>query len=544
MLFKTRKQSSLCSLLLTALFAWMALVPSVAYQQTPPAPVFQLELPELGLAPTDKPELMIPSPNLNIILIHVLRPQADTIDYNQIFTFINREATATIASVSPTERGKLIRLELNLRPDIKLVPGRNTVEVRAENRRGRTFYSSFVLRTTTGNYNQDFAYSVDLNRNLKVQAPPELYLVEPERQIELPRGRTSQMARISGVATAATGILTVTVNGQPAPLKRGAQVTMRRLGLVNEGNRVTFDTSIMVTPTMTQVTIEALDTSGNRTQLQIPVKAIDAAPAPTEFHGKKYALIIGISKFRDADYNLEYADTDARSMQEFLLTPAGGRFPQANMMVLLNEQATLQHIRDAMTNFAVQPGPDDLLLIFVAGHGGPDPAAQQNLYFLAHDSQIDRLAETALPMKDLQSLLQQNVRARRLVLLVDTCRSAGLTGGEMMRGLRNNLVNIYTEKLLYREEGKAVITSSDVNEDSAEGPRWGGGHGVFTYFLLEGLQGKADVNSDRLVTVGELFRFVRQKVGLETQFRQNPRILTSVNENLALAFVPPSAPTR
>src|ERR1044071_3496321 len=274
---KSRVTTS-CGLLLTMLLAWMALAPSAAYQQTPPAPVFQVELPELGIAPTDKPELVIPSPNPNTILIHVLRPQADTIDYDQIYTFINREATATIASASPSERGKLIKLQLNLRPDFKLVPGRNTVEVRAENRRGRTFYSSFVLRTSTGNYNQDFAYSVDLNRALKVQAPPELFLIEPERQIELSRGRTSQAVHVSGVATASTGILTVNVNGQPATLKRGTQVTMRKLGLVNEGNRVTFDTTINVTSSMSQVTIEAIDTSSNRTQLQIPVKASSEAP--------------------------------------------------------------------------------------------------------------------------------------------------------------------------------------------------------------------------------------------------------------------------
>ncbi|HKP85712.1 MAG TPA: caspase family protein, partial [Blastocatellia bacterium] len=243
---------------------------------------------------------------------------------------------------------------------------------------------------------------------------------------------------------------------------------------------------------------------------------------------------------------LQFADADARSIQKFLQSPAGGGFPSENALVLLNEQATLARVREALTGFIMKPGPDDLLVIFFASHGGPDPFAPQNLYFLTHDSQLTRLPETALAMKDFQMMLQQNVRAQRLVLLVDTCRSAGLSGtpGELTRGLRNNLVNLYAERLLYREEGKAVITSSDVNEDSAEGPRWGGGHGVFSHFLLEGLQGKADANNDRLITVGELFRFVRQKVRLETQFRQNPRVLMNTNENLALAASGPAAPAK
>ena len=190
----------------------------------------------------------------------------------------------------------------------------------------------------------------------------------------------------------------------------------------------------------------------------------------------------------------------------------------------------------------MQPGPDDLILIFIATHGSPDPFAEQNLYFLTYDTDVDRMAETAFAMKDFKRMLENNVRARRMVLLVDTCHSAGLTGsrGESSRGLSNNLVNLYAEKLLYQEEGKAVITSSDVNESSQESPRWGGGHGVFTYFLLEGMRGMADSNVDLVVTVGELFRFVRQRVRLDTEYRQNPRMLLGTNDNLALSAVPQS----
>ena len=131
-----------------------------------------------------------------------------------------------------------------------------------------------------------------------------------------------------------------------------------------------------------------------------------------------------------------------------------------------------------------------------------------------------------------------------MLLFVDTCHSAGLTGsrGESSRGLENNLISLYAEKLLYQEEGKAIITASDVNESSQESPRWGGGHGVFTHFLLEGMGGTADSNVDSVVTVGELFRFVRQRVRLDTEYRQNPRMLVGTNEDLALSAV--AAPGR
>ena len=79
-----------------------------------------------------------------------------------------------------------------------------------------------------------------------------------------------------------------------------------------------------------------------------------------------------------------------------------------------------------------------------------------------------------------------------------------------------------------------------MNELSREGARWGGGHGVFTWAILEGLRGKADADADRFVTAGELFAYVRHRVRFETGFRQNPRALPGLNTDLSLAFISPT----
>jgi uncharacterized caspase-like protein len=321
----------------------------------------------------------------------------------------------------------------------------------------------------------------------------------------------------------------------------GQQVKIRKLGLPHESNRVSFDLNYTLTAGTRGIPVEAVDTEGNRTQLQIPVRTITQEP-PVEFRGRKYALLVGISRFKNQSQwmrNLKYADKDAEDLHEFLRTPGGGRFPPENMLLLTNEHATLSRFREALSEFVAKPGPDDLLVIFLATHGGPDVQAPQNRYFVLHDTEYQRLSDTGLPMPDLQNYLQQSVKSKRLLLLVDTCESAGLLGDPQIRarGPLNNLSNLYLEKLLYREEGRAVITASDVNESSLEGPKWGNGHGVFTHFLLEGMRGKADANNDRLITVGELFRFVRRQVRVETQFNQNPRLLIGTNENLKVAAV-------
>lgn len=527
--------------LAAALLALLILVPTTS-QTLPAGPptVFELELPEAGVAPTAQAEVVIPSPSLSTVVLHVLRPQADLIDYGQIGTQINGRPTSIVAQVVAGPRGKQVRIDLTRYPDYNLVPGRNTVEILARNRRGREFYASFVLKTATENLN-DFSYQVAVAPGAKNKVPPELALLEPEGEIILAPNARNRRVRIVGVATAGSDVARVTVNGQPVQLKRGDQVRTRGLKLTHRESRVGFEHSFDVPPGATRIVVEATDAEGSRTQLVIPVR-VEARPRAETFEGRKFALIVGISKFRHPEggiTNLRYADADARALSRFLQSPAGGRFPEENILLLQNEQATIARLREAMTGFVSRPGPEDLLLVFFASHGSPDPFAPQNLYFIAHDTQVDRMPETAFAMKEFQRMIEANVRARRMVQLVDTCHSAGLTGsrGEQTRSVGNNLISLYAERLLYREEGKAVITASDVNEYSQEAPQWGGGHGVFTYFVLEGLRGRADQNADRLVSVGELFRFVRQRVRSDTNFAQNPRLLVGTNENLSLAAV-------
>lgn len=504
-----------------------------------PSSAFLLEIPAFGIAPTDRAELAIPSSNLSELRIHVQNPYAELIDYSQIFPFVNREAAATVSEVTASEQGKLVRVRLDLRSNIQLIQGRNTIEVEARNRRGRIFYASFVLRTTTENRNQDLLYNIAPGADTSQQTPPELVLFTPEHPFEL-RGRSSVRVQVAGIATAANSVNQVTINGQAVALQRGEQVAGRGMGIAFEDKRVGFDTTLIVSASTGEIVVEAVDASANRARLTVPIIEGDPHP-PVPFTGKKYALIIGISRYQYQDdrlENLQFADSDAREMYEFLKSPAGGKFSPNDMLLVTNEQATLGRLREALSRFIIRPGPEDLLLIFIASHGSPDPFASQKLYFLTYDTQVDRMADTALAMKDVEMLLQQRLRAKRLVLLIDTCHSAGLT--ETPRALKqpNNLVSLYAMRLLYASEGRAVITATDVNERAFEDEKWGGGHGVFSHFVLEGLHGKADMDGDKLVTVGELFRFVRQQVRLATRFRQNPRILTSTNEYLTLAAVP------
>ena len=503
--------------------------------------VFEVELPDFQIGPSSHTELVVPSANATEVLIHLLKPVADNIDYSAIRTSINGQAASTISEIVSGLRGKVIRINLKSRLGYEFVTGRNTVEVWAQNRRGREYYASFVIKTSTDNWNEDFIYEVQQSPQLKDMVPPQIVLLEPERAIEFPPSLKSIMVRISGIATGSTEIKRVSLDGKSVPLMAGQEIVARQLNRIAPAERsVAFEAVITVSPNKSQLVVETEDSSGSVARVLVPI--VRRPAVATSFVGRKYALVVGISQYKNSSRgirNLAYADADARSIYEILQRREAGGFLRSDMLMLNNEQATIAQIRQALTSFIAKPSANDLLVIFVAGHGAPDPSAPQNLYVIAHDTSVTDMADTALPMSDLRKYVEQNIKCKRVILLLDACHSAGL-GTEGTRDLNNNLTNLYLEKLLYQEEGRAIITSSDVNEPSHESERWGNGHGVFTYYVLQGLKGRADTNRDRLVTVGELFRYVRQKVRTDTQFHQNPRMLVGDNENLVLAAVAPS----
>lgn len=534
---KKKRTRALFLVLFSAVVLLIAQSLTLSTSENPAPVVFELELPDFQILPSSRPEITIPSSDLNQVFVHILKPVADNVDYGAIGISVNGQAAATISEIVTGVRGKLVKVNLKLLPGYRFVTGRNTVEVWAQNRRGRLYYSSFVITTATANWNEDFTYHVEQAPGARNEVPPQLVLLEPERAIEFPPTLKSMMVRISGIATATTAIARVSVEGKNVLLKAGKESATRQLTRVANSERsVAFETTIKISPTTTQIVVEAEDKAGSRTQVSVPVFSRKAG-VMTPASGRKYALIIGISRYKNnlrGIRNLEYADVDARSMYEFLQQPAAGAFAAEDMLLLSNEEATIARIREALTNFIAKASSNDLLLIFFAGHGAPDPSAPQNLYVIANDTSVADMPGTALAMPELRRYIEQNIRSKRVILLLDTCHSAGLST-EITRDLGNNLANLYLEKLLYKDEGRAIITSSDVNEPSHESQRWGKGHGVFTYYVLEGLRGTADTNQDNLVSVGELFRYVRQKVRLDTQFQQNPRMLIGDNENLALA---------
>jgi uncharacterized caspase-like protein len=269
----------------------------------------------------------------------------------------------------------------------------------------------------------------------------------------------------------------------------------------------------------------------------IPTKS-----APEKRAGRLFAVVIGISHYAKSNgqiNDLRYADRDAQSMLDFLKSPAGGGLAEEDTLVLLNEAATTESIRHALFSFLTKPQEQDTVVIYIAGHGAPDPLDPRNLYLITADTKPDDMGGTAFPMWQIQDVFDRILKAKRVLTFADTCHSYGFSGLRAGPGQKhaNNLVNQYLQR--YASKGqRAVITASDISESSFEDAKWGDGHGVFTYFLLQGLQGKADANHDGVVTAGELFAYLQQSVRQATDGKQNPRALVGIDSSLTVSTVP------
>jgi tetratricopeptide (TPR) repeat protein len=239
----------------------------------------------------------------------------------------------------------------------------------------------------------------------------------------------------------------------------------------------------------------------------------------------RWAVLVGVSKYRDSRLHLRYAHRDVEELWKVLQTNACGRFADDHARLLVDGEATTAAITHAIRSFLQQAQGDDLVLVYFSGHSAPDPRRPRNLYFLTHDTDLDDIAATALPMREIRHSLDENLDARRVILLMDTCHAAAAGSKGATEKTDAAALVRYLDELRRAKDGFAFFASSEAGEHSREHERWGGGHGLFTHLVLEGLRGKADLDKNGLVTLGELFDYVTQQTPLEGgPTAQHPRV--------------------
>ncbi|MEM9275242.1 MAG: caspase family protein, partial [Cyanobacteria bacterium P01_F01_bin.143] len=271
-------------------------------------------------------------------------------------------------------------------------------------------------------------------------------------------------------------------------------------------------------------------------------RANNIIPPTFATHLKKWAIVVGISKHQDSNWDLKYAHRDAEELYDLLLTPTGGGFEEEKVVKLIDEEATTANITRALRSFLKKPAKDDVVLIYFACHGTPDSERPDILYLITHDTKAKDISGTALPMREVKLCIQENLLAERVIILADTCHSGGINRAvNRKRDVKDNsgAVNLYLREAAKANKGLAILTSAETSQVSVEDKKWGGGHGVFTHYLLEGMKGAADNNpKNGIVTIGELFDYIQEKVKEATNNQQHPCIGTEegFDRNLPIAI--------
>jgi uncharacterized caspase-like protein len=275
---------------------------------------------------------------------------------------------------------------------------------------------------------------------------------------------------------------------------------------------------------------------------QLPAPASPRAQVQTDADpGQRWAVVVGVSEYEDSRIpSLRYAARDAQVFHDWLVAPTGGRYAPSKVKLLLNRNATNEKIKDALFNWLKQAIEEDVVVIYFAGHGSPEsPESVQNLFLLPTNARYDNIAVTGFPMWDVETALKRFIKARRVVIIADACHAAGVgqsfdVAVRADRGLQINPISSGLQGLSDVGEGVCVISASRDREFSQEGREWGGGHGVFSYYLLEGLKGAADFDRSGSVSVGEVTVFVSQQVRRATRNAQNPIVAGRFDPSLVI----------
>jgi len=225
---------------------------------------------------------------------------------------------------------------------------------------------------------------------------------------------------------------------------------------------------------------------------------------------KKLALVIGIAGYPGfpEGEKLKYAGKDAEAFAAFIESEQGGKFSQENVHLVTNAEAKRVRLYKEFTWLFQNAGPEDQVYVFFAGHG---VEYQNVLYFLPYDASKDNPDDNGIPMGEFFRKVTRNLAAKQVVVFIDACHAAGAAEG----GRDRAAVDVQKEwDALNNKEGQfsMALFSSLANQRSWEDAGLGGGHGLFTWYLLEGLKGGAPGNEKGLITADALWNYVREKV--------------------------------
>lgn len=305
------------------------------------------------------------------------------------------------------------------------------------------------------------------------------------------------------------------------------------------GTTVAFAQELTLTAGRNKIEVSAIDAD-----LAESLRAVRTVVVEGSLPRDLYYVGFGVSMYQKVDV-LDFAHQDALDLEQSLKSRGG--FGHIYSKTYLNDAVSRESLQ-AAKNFVAKARPEDVVVVFVAGHGMHETSGAQEYYYLTAASDPADLSGTAAPFSLIEDIVAASP-SRSKLLLLDTCESGELdssVGGSQLlantrlqsRGVHKKVnasdvprpaayVMAQKDRYIYndllRRSGAIVFSSSRGGELSYEDKALK--NGLFTDALIEGLQGgAADFNRDANVSVNELRRYVYDKVSLSSDGLQHPTV--------------------
>lgn len=248
------------------------------------------------------------------------------------------------------------------------------------------------------------------------------------------------------------------------------------------------------------------------------------------------ALIIGIANYAEVSPLPAAVLNDANDTADVLRSLGYCGYPDGNVTVLLDQEATLEGIRTALANLASSALPNDTVTIFFSGHGARLGTSEDPICALIpYDCKRSDAVGTTLGESEFSEALAK-IKAARLLVIVDACHAGG--AATLKSDFDDLVIGGFDEKALQRlaaGTGRVVLASSRATETSIvmNSAR----NSVFTTAILSGLKGGAPASAESTIKVFELFNFVAEAVRQAVPGRQHPILKVSdLEENFPVAL--------
>lgn len=249
-----------------------------------------------------------------------------------------------------------------------------------------------------------------------------------------------------------------------------------------------------------------------------------------------HALMVGIANYKKINPLPPTVLKDVEDIYQLLVSPQHCGYLPGNVQKLLDSQATLEAIQDALAQLAQKSNPESSVLLYISSHGGQvefGPHAGE--YLLPIDADCTSgtsLAQTAMSGTQLTEALRK-IPARKLVVIFDCCHAGGIGQPKDPNApiVKGGLSDSYYDRLK-QGTGRVILASSRSSESSYVLPN--ASNSLFTQHLLTGLQGGI-ASEDGLIRIFDLFEYIQPKVTAE-QPNQHPVFKGELEENFPIAF--------